>query len=138
MLSLMPFGFVMADHATSSSARGGVMTRIVAGNATHYGALDATLGMGTIGARDQQRRQHAAQDNRFHRCLLLIFEQNVMIMILSPFRSIGASSSAEICLELSLPFFKKAKIYPQGIAPAMGGNKDFDWECMVGWHPVSV
>jgi len=50
----------MADHATGSSACYTVMTRIVARNATHYGALNATLGMGAIRARDQQRGQHAA------------------------------------------------------------------------------
>jgi hypothetical protein len=49
-LPLMPFGLVMADHATSRSARQAVMTRIVAGDATHYGALDATLGVSTISA----------------------------------------------------------------------------------------
>ncbi|HXW29938.1 MAG TPA: hypothetical protein VEK55_11305, partial [Xanthobacteraceae bacterium] len=50
-LSLMPFRLVMADHATGSSACHGVMTRIVARDATHYGALNATLGLNAIGAR---------------------------------------------------------------------------------------
>jgi hypothetical protein len=50
-LSLTPFRLVMADHATSSGACHSVMTCIVARDATHYGALDATLGMNVIGAR---------------------------------------------------------------------------------------
>jgi hypothetical protein len=39
---------MMADHATSCSACQAVMTRIVAGDATHYGTLDAALGVSAI------------------------------------------------------------------------------------------
>jgi hypothetical protein len=60
MLSFMLFRHVMADHTTGSSACDTVMTRIVARNTTHYGALNATFGMGAIRPRDQQRGQHAA------------------------------------------------------------------------------
>jgi hypothetical protein len=47
----MPFRLVMTNHATSSGACQSVMTRIVTGDATHYGALDAALGIDAIGAR---------------------------------------------------------------------------------------
>ena len=41
---------MMADHATGCSACQAVMTRIMAGDAAHYGTLDAALGVSAISA----------------------------------------------------------------------------------------
>jgi len=51
-LALTPVRLVVANYAASRRARPTVMTRIMAGDAADYGALDATLGPSALGAHN--------------------------------------------------------------------------------------
>jgi hypothetical protein len=57
---------MMANRAANRSAEETMMTRVMARDATHYGAFDAALGFGRTGTHGYGKRQNWTSQNGFH------------------------------------------------------------------------